>query len=169
MYDTQSRAHRYRTLSRGKRGQSSLCGVVVFSYMQKSQSGSLAGRERVLHDRLVQTALLAMLGAVLALLIGPAVAEPAGPLRVEVTAKRYAFQPAEITVHKGHPVDLVLKSGDVAHGLRIGELNLDIKVNKGATTNVNFTPDKVGNFVGHCSVFCGSGHGQMTLTIHVVD
>lgn len=112
---------------------------------------------------------LIMLGASLAAVIGPAAAEAAGPLHVEVVAKRFAFQPAEITVHKGQPVDLVLKSGDVAHGLRVRELNIDIKINKGATGDVNFTPDKVGTFVGHCSVFCGSGHGQMTLTIHVVD
>jgi len=105
----------------------------------------------------------------LAFLIGPAVAEPAGPLRVEVTAKRYVFQPAEITVRKGQHVDLVVRSADVAHGLRVRELNLDIKINKGSIASVNFTPEKIGTFVGHCSVFCGSGHGQMTLTIHVVD
>ena len=34
---------------------------------------------------------------------------------------------------------------------------------------MQFTPDKAGDFVGHCSVFCGSGHGGMMLTLHVVD
>jgi len=110
-----------------------------------------------------------MLAAALAVLMGPAVAEPAGPLHVEVTAKRYAFQPAEITLRKGQPVDLVVRSADVAHGLRVRELNLDIKINKGSIASVNFTPEKVGTYVGHCSVFCGAGHGQMTLTIHVVN
>ncbi len=141
----------------------------MFSYIQKDQSGPPAGRRLARYGGLAHLFLLVMLGAALAALIGPAVAEPAGPLHVEVTAKRYAFQPAEITVHKGQPVDLVLKSVDVAHGLRVRELNLDVKINKGATASVNFTPDKVGSFVGHCSVFCGSGHGQMTFTIHVVD
>jgi cytochrome c oxidase subunit 2 len=32
-----------------------------------------------------------------------------------------------------------------------------------------FTADKTGDFVGHCSVFCGSGHGGMSLTLHVVN
>jgi cytochrome c oxidase subunit 2 len=90
-------------------------------------------------------------------------------LRVVVTARRFAFQPAEITLKKGQQVDLVLKTADVAHGIRFHELNLDVKVNKGATAEVLFTPDKTGNFVGHCSVFCGSGHGSMELTIHVVE
>jgi cytochrome c oxidase subunit 2 len=91
------------------------------------------------------------------------------PRRIEVAAKRFAFEPGEITLKKGQPVVLVLKSTDVAHGLRFRELNLDIKVEKGGTTELRFTPDKTGDYVGHCSVFCGSGHGAMTLTLHVVD
>lgn len=90
------------------------------------------------------------------------------PRVIQITTKRFAFEPAEITVVQGEPVVLVLTSADVAHGLRCRELNLDVKVGKGATIQVPFTPTVVGDFVGHCSVFCGSGHGQMTLTIHVV-
>jgi cytochrome c oxidase subunit 2 len=91
------------------------------------------------------------------------------PRRVDVVARRFAFEPSDITLKRGQPVDLVLKSTDVAHGLRFHELNVDIKVKKGETTQVSFTPDRVGSFVGHCSVFCGSGHGQMVLTIRVVE
>lgn len=91
-----------------------------------------------------------------------------GPHRIEITAKRYSFQPAEITVKKGETVDLALTSSDVTHGVRVRELNLDLRAAKGKTADVNFTPEKTGTFVGHCSVFCGSGHGKMTLTIHVV-
>ena len=91
------------------------------------------------------------------------------PRRIEVTAKRFAFSPGEITLKKGQPVILVLKSADAGHGLSFRELNLDVKVNKGGTAEMRFTPDKTGNFVGHCSVFCGSGHGAMILTLHVVE
>jgi len=110
-----------------------------------------------------------------AMLVGPvstafqAGAVAAGPRRIEVTAKRFEFQPGEITLKKGEPVVLVLKSADVAHGIRFKELGVDAKVGKGQTSEVAFTPDKDGTFVGHCSVFCGSGHGGMTLTLHVVD
>jgi cytochrome c oxidase subunit 2 len=85
-----------------------------------------------------------------------------------VTAKRFAFAPGEITVKKGETIEFVLASGDVPHGLRIRDLNIDLSVAKGKQATVTFTPDKVGTFVGHCSVFCGSGHGQMAFTIHVV-
>jgi cytochrome c oxidase subunit II len=145
------------------------CGVRVVFYFQRAQGAPSAGQRLAKSNGVAVLLSFIVLAATLAFLIGPAVAEPAGPLRVEVTAKRYAFQPAEITVRKGQPVDLVVRSADVAHGLRVRELNLDIKINKGSIASVNFTPDKVGTFVGHCSVFCGSGHGQMTLTIHVVD
>jgi len=91
------------------------------------------------------------------------------PRQIEVTAKRFVFTPGEITLHKGEPVVLVLRSLDVAHGLRFKELGVDVKVGKGGTAEVTFTPDKIGTFVGHCSVFCGSGHGEMTLTLHVVE
>jgi cytochrome c oxidase subunit II len=91
------------------------------------------------------------------------------PRRIEVIAKRYEFSPAEITLKEGQPVTVVLKSMDVAHGQRFKELGVEIHTDKGQTSQVSFTPDKTGTFVGHCSVFCGSGHGTMTLTLHVVD
>ncbi len=91
------------------------------------------------------------------------------PRRIEITAKRFSFDPAEVTLKKGEPVVLVLKSVDVAHGLRFRELGVDMKVGKGATSEVQFTPQKTGDFVGHCSVFCGGGHGSMKLMLHVVE
>ncbi|ADV83381.1 cupredoxin domain-containing protein [Terriglobus saanensis] len=91
------------------------------------------------------------------------------PKRIEITAKRFAYEPGEITVKKGQPVVLSIKSLDVAHGLRFRELNLNAKIDKGGTAELRFTPDRAGDFVGHCSVFCGSGHGGMALTLHVVD
>lgn len=95
-------------------------------------------------------------------------ASPANPRHIEITARRFAFEPAEITVKKGEAIDLVLTSADVTHGVRIRELSLDLRTGKGKKAEETITPDKLGTFVGHCSVFCGSGHGQMTLTIHVV-
>lgn len=91
------------------------------------------------------------------------------PRRIELTAKRFTYDPKELTVKKGEPVLLVVKSKDVAHGLRFRELNVEVNVRAGGTGQVQFTPDKAGDFVGHCSVFCGSGHGSMMMTLHVVN
>ncbi|HZB87292.1 MAG TPA: cupredoxin domain-containing protein [Terracidiphilus sp.] len=100
---------------------------------------------------------------------GPRVWAQDTPKKIEITAKRFAFSPAEITVKKGQPVVLVLNSADVAHGLRFRELNVDVKVRAGGTAEVQFTPQTTGDFVGHCSVFCGKGHGSMMMTMHVVE
>jgi cytochrome c oxidase subunit II len=105
----------------------------------------------------------------IALLLDRSSAGQVSSRTIEVTASRFAFTPGEISLKKGQPVILVIKTSAVAHGLRFRELNLDVKVNKGGTMEMRFTPDKTGDFVGHCSVFCGSGHGAMTLTLHVVE
>jgi cytochrome c oxidase subunit 2 len=91
------------------------------------------------------------------------------PRRIEVSVKRFEYSPAEITLKKGEPVVLVLTTTDVAHGLKFKELDLNTKFDKNKPAEMAFTPDKVGDFVGHCSVFCGSGHGSMTLTLHVTE
>lgn len=94
---------------------------------------------------------------------------PDSPQRIDVSVKKFAYAPAEITLKKGEPVVLVLTTEDVAHGLKFKELNLNSKFEKGKPAELAFTPDKTGDFVGHCSVFCGSGHGSMTLTLHVTE
>jgi cytochrome c oxidase subunit 2 len=91
------------------------------------------------------------------------------PRRIEVVSKRFVYEPAEITLKKGEPVVLALRSDDVTHGVKFPELNLQTEIRKGATSELSFTPTKTGDFVGHCSHFCGSGHGVMTLTLHVTD
>ncbi len=99
----------------------------------------------------------------------PVVLAQAATRTIEITAKRSTYTPDEITLKKGQPVVLVIKSVDVAHGLRIRDLNVSVKVRAHGTAEVRFTPDKTGDFVGHCIVFCGPDHGSMILKLHVVD
>ena len=89
--------------------------------------------------------------------------------RIEVIAKRYDFTPGEISVKKGSPVTIVLTSKDVDHGIKFKDFNVALNAKKGETKEVTFTPDKAGTFIGQCSVFCGSGHGSMKLTLHVTE
>jgi cytochrome c oxidase subunit 2 len=91
------------------------------------------------------------------------------PKRIEITAKRFSYEPGEITLKKGQPVVLVFKSVDVTHGFRVRELNVDVKIPVDAPREVPLTPQKTGDFVAHCSVFCGPNHGSMALKIHVVQ
>jgi len=117
---------------------------------------------------IVKTLLIA-LSAIGSLALSGFSSVPESPKRIEVSVKKFAYTPSEITLKKGEPVVLVLTSDDVAHGLKFKELNLNTTFSKGKPSELAFTPDKAGDFVGHCSVFCGSGHGSMTLTLHVTE
>lgn len=88
---------------------------------------------------------------------------------IAVTASRFKYEPSEITLKKGEPVILVFTSADVQHGISFKDLQLQVKIGKGGPNEVAFTPARTGDFVGTCSVFCGSGHGSMTLMLHVVE
>ena len=92
------------------------------------------------------------------------------PRTIEMTAQRFAFEPNEITVKKGEPVILVIKSKDVIHGLVIEDLGVrTTEVKKGEGTEVKFDPETTGTFEGKCAHFCGKGHGSMKMTVHVTD
>jgi cytochrome c oxidase subunit 2 len=91
------------------------------------------------------------------------------PRRIEIVAKRFDFTPGDITLKKGVPVVIAFTSEDVSHGVKFKELNLVVASKKGETKEINFTPTQAGTFVGQCSVFCGSGHGGMKMTLHVTE
>ncbi len=88
---------------------------------------------------------------------------------IAITAQRFSFSPNEITVKKGEEVILIIQSKDVAHGLLIEDLGVRTEIKKGQSAEVKFTPNSVGTFEGKCAHFCGSGHGSMTLTVHVTE
>jgi cytochrome c oxidase subunit II len=91
------------------------------------------------------------------------------PTRIEIHAKRFSFEPAEITISKGEAVTLALTSDDVPHSLLVEGLHINSTVTKGHVTEVTLTPETVGAFKGRCGRFCGSGHGSMLFIVHVVE
>lgn len=108
--------------------------------------------------------------ALLTVLIAPHPASAqSAPRRIEIHAKRFTFLPSEITLKKGETVTLALTSEDVAHSLLIEGLHVNATITKGHTTEVTITPTAAGDFPGRCGRFCGSGHGHMTFTVHVVN
>ena len=113
--------------------------------------------------------LMALAVMLAAACLTPTLTAQTAPQRIIIEAKRFSYSPGEITVKKGDPIVIVLKSEDVAHGFRIREFNVNMKVKAGGTAEVQFIPTEAGDFLAHCSVFCGSGHGSMILRLHVVD
>lgn len=89
--------------------------------------------------------------------------------RIDINAKRFSYEPSEITIKKGQPVTLVFHSQDVTHGFVSDEFHVKADIPKRSTAQVTFTPQEDGTFTGKCAHFCGAGHGQMQLTIHVTN
>jgi cytochrome c oxidase subunit 2 len=80
---------------------------------------------------------------------------------VQVMAKQFTFDPAEIQVTAGEPVRLVIHSADRVHGFSIRDLHIDVQIPRSGNIAVEFTAPRVGRYEISCSEFCGSGHGQM--------
>ena len=93
----------------------------------------------------------------------------AEPEVIKITAKRFEYNPKEITLKKGVPVVLEFTSLDRLHGFKCPALGVRADIKPGQVTKVPLTPQKVGDFEFHCDNFCGSGHGNMSGMFHVVE
>ncbi len=97
---------------------------------------------------------------------GPVPAK-SSPRIVDITAKRFAFAPDQITLKKGETVTLRLKTEDVSHGFFLHPLKIDEVIEPGKVTQVTVTPQTTGSFTTICDHFCGANHGNMKMTIVV--
>lgn len=88
---------------------------------------------------------------------------------IDITAKRFAFTPDQITLKKGKTVKLRLHSEDVTHGFFLRPLKLDEEIPAGGTAEVSITPQQAGTFTTICDHFCGANHGNMNMTIIVEE
>jgi len=95
-------------------------------------------------------------------------AEEAGQV-IKITAKRFEYNPNEITVKKGAPVTLEFTSLDRLHGFSCPDLGIRTDIPPGKASRVRFVPEKTGTFDFHCDIFCGEGHENMTGKIIVTE
>lgn len=91
------------------------------------------------------------------------------PKVIDITAKRFNFMPDNITLKKGEPVILRLTSQDVTHGFFVRALKIDELITPGKPVEVKVDPQTVGTFTVICHHFCGVGHGNMRMTVTVVE
>ena len=91
-----------------------------------------------------------------------AAAADAEARKIEVVARKFAFEPAKIEVKVGEPVEITFKSVDTKHGFACKELGLEkVVFSKDEPATVTFTPEKAGTYEFKCAKFCGLGHGKM--------
>jgi cytochrome c oxidase subunit 2 len=91
------------------------------------------------------------------------------PQVIKITAKRFEYNPHEITLKKGVPTTLQLTTEDRSHGFSIPAMNLRADIMPGKITELKVTPQKNGEFDFFCDIFCGSGHEGMNGKITVTD
>ena len=97
-------------------------------------------------------------------------AVPAGTEQVvHMTAKKFEYDPSEITLKKGVPAILEITALDRDHGFKIPELGIRADLKQGQVTRVRIVPGRPGTFEFRCDVFCGSGHEDMSGELVVVD
>ncbi len=88
---------------------------------------------------------------------------------VQISAKRFEYTPEKVTLKRGEPVVLELRTEDRKHGFKIPALNVRADIVPGEVARVRIVPDKVGTFVFACDSFCGSGHEEMDGVIVVTN
>lgn len=75
----------------------------------------------------------------------------------------------EIWLPVNEPVQLYLESEDVIHSFWVPSLAGKMDTIPGRTTELSFTPRKVGHYRGVCAEFCGTSHALMHLDVKVVE
>jgi cytochrome c oxidase subunit II len=87
---------------------------------------------------------------------------------VQLIARKFAFEPERITVKRGAPVVLQLRSKDILMGISAPDLGIRADMLPDRFTEARFTPRKTGTFIILCDVFCGDDHDSMSGEIVVV-
>jgi cytochrome c oxidase subunit 2 len=87
---------------------------------------------------------------------------------LELTARRFAFQPDRLEVVEGDLITLAVKSADGTHGIEIKKLKLKKEVPRGGSAvMLTFTAPAPGAYEITCSEYCGRGHDDMKATLVV--
>jgi cytochrome c oxidase subunit 2 len=93
-----------------------------------------------------------------------------GALQVDVTGQQWLWtfvypgtgvESRTLMLPINRPVDFHVTSVDVTHGFWAAALGVQVDANPGVMTEIEATPDKLGNFTVHCSQLCGLYHSFM--------
>ena len=116
---------------------------------------------RTLLQAVAAAGLIAAAGRVLVL-------AQAKPRIIPITAKKFDYDPAVLTLKLNEPVVFQLKSLDVVMGFSVPDFGVRGTIIPGQVTEVPMTPTKTGEFIFLCDVFCGTDHENMEGTMRVI-
>lgn len=94
--------------------------------------------------------------------IGNAAPTGAAVKEIEVSAKKYEFNPATIEIPVNTLVKLHLKATDREHGFELKSVkNSCVKFDPKTPATLEYYADKAGEYEFNCCKRCGLGHGRM--------
>lgn len=113
----------------------------------------------------MRSTIMLMLVAMGSLVSGPGMRaqdQIARPRKVEITAKKYAFDVTRIEMRVGETLEVTLNSLDTEHGFECKELGIKkVTFENGNPASLTFTATKAGTYEFKCANYCGMGHGKM--------
>jgi heme/copper-type cytochrome/quinol oxidase subunit 2 len=77
-------------------------------------------------------------------------------------------KPPVMVIPLGERVLFTIDSIDVTHGFWVPAFMIQVEARPGLTSHLEFTADKLGDFLGRCNILCGRDHSQMLFTVRVV-
>jgi len=98
----------------------------------------------------------------------PVQVEQGQPLQ-DLSIKGTAANPPNIYIPVGEKIHFNEQSKDVIHSFYVPEFLFKRDLLPGHTNSFEITATKIGNYVGLCAQFCGTGHNEMHFTVHVVS
>jgi cytochrome c oxidase subunit 2 len=87
--------------------------------------------------------------------------EAGAPRVIELTARRFVYEPNEIALKAGERVVVAIKSIDFTHGMNIPDLGKRLDLVPGRVTRLELHPQAPGVIDFVCDNFCGDGHEEM--------
>ena len=109
--------------------------------------------------RLVLRSALATAGA--ALVQASLARGPSQPRVIEMTARRFAYEPNEIALKAGERVIIEIRSLDFVHGMNLPDLGKRLDLVPGRVTRLELHPQAPGVIDFVCDNFCGDRHEEM--------
>lgn len=88
-------------------------------------------------------------------------AAQAEPRVIEIVARRFRYEPAEVPLRVGERVVIAVKSIDFVHGMNIPDLKQRFDLVPGRITRFEVLPTQPGSIDFVCDNFCGDDHEDM--------
>jgi len=86
---------------------------------------------------------------------------------IKVVMKKYAIEPAIISLKSGADVELEISTADVQHGFDVPQLGIREPVQPGRPSIIAFKAPPRGQYNIVCGIICGPHHDDMTATLVV--